>query len=78
MSVSLLVVLVATLLVGFYVVKVVNLFSSVVAMILSHLFVCAHMIDSLSRLGHRPLFISATGADSHSDAVFNYCKHMVG
>lgn len=33
--------------------------------------------DSLSRLGRRPLFISATGADSHSDAVFNYCKHMV-
>lgn len=33
--------------------------------------------DSLSRLGCRPLLISATGADSHSDAVFNYCKHMV-
>lgn len=23
------------------------------------------------------MFISATGADSHSDSVFNYCKHMV-
>ncbi|KAG8012781.1 Pseudouridine-metabolizing bifunctional protein C1861.05 [Nibea albiflora] len=35
-----------------------------------------NIADSLSRLGRRPLFISATGADSHSDAVFNYCKHM--
>ncbi|XP_069019617.1 uncharacterized protein [Embiotoca jacksoni] len=35
-----------------------------------------NIADSLSRLGHRPLFISATGADSNSDAVFNYCKHM--
>ncbi|XP_041795277.1 pseudouridine-metabolizing bifunctional protein C1861.05 [Chelmon rostratus] len=35
-----------------------------------------NVADSLSRLGHRPLFISATGADSHSDAVFNHCKHM--
>lgn len=35
-----------------------------------------NIADSLSRLGHKPLFISATGADSHSDAVFNYCKHM--
>ncbi|KAM7396967.1 hypothetical protein PAMP_019970 [Pampus punctatissimus] len=35
-----------------------------------------NIADSLSRLGHRPLFISATGADSHSDAVLNYCKHM--
>ncbi|XP_029379574.1 pseudouridine-metabolizing bifunctional protein C1861.05 [Echeneis naucrates] len=35
-----------------------------------------NIADSLSRLGHRPLFISATGADSHSDTVFNYCKHM--
>lgn len=33
--------------------------------------------DSMSRLGQRPMFISATGADSHSDAVFNHCKHMV-
>lgn len=33
--------------------------------------------DSLSRLGHNTLLISATGDDSHSDAVFNYCKHMV-
>ncbi|KAG7230980.1 hypothetical protein INR49_025009 [Caranx melampygus] len=32
--------------------------------------------NSLSRLGQRPLFISATGADSNSDAVFSYCKHM--
>uniref|UniRef100_A0A3Q0R1B9 Zgc:136858 n=1 Tax=Amphilophus citrinellus TaxID=61819 RepID=A0A3Q0R1B9_AMPCI len=35
-----------------------------------------NITDSLSRLGHRPLFISATGADSNSDAVFKYCKHM--
>ncbi|CAJ1056321.1 pseudouridine-metabolizing bifunctional protein C1861.05 [Xyrichtys novacula] len=35
-----------------------------------------NIADSLSRLGQRPLLISATGADSHSDAVFNYCKHM--
>ncbi|KAM9807997.1 uncharacterized protein ACB057_005829 [Neosynchiropus ocellatus] len=35
-----------------------------------------NIADSLSRLGHRPLFISATGADEHSEAVFSYCKHM--
>ncbi|XP_051916675.1 uncharacterized protein zgc:136858 isoform X3 [Hippocampus zosterae] len=35
-----------------------------------------NIADCLSRLGHQPMFISATGADSHSDAVFNYCKHM--
>ncbi|XP_008292944.1 pseudouridine-metabolizing bifunctional protein C1861.05 isoform X2 [Stegastes partitus] len=35
-----------------------------------------NIADSLSRLSHRPLFISATGADSNSDAVLNYCKHM--
>ncbi|XP_029951701.1 pseudouridine-metabolizing bifunctional protein C1861.05 [Salarias fasciatus] len=35
-----------------------------------------NIADCLSRLGHRPLFISATGADSNSDAVFSYCKHM--
>ncbi|XP_034541782.1 pseudouridine-metabolizing bifunctional protein C1861.05 [Notolabrus celidotus] len=35
-----------------------------------------NIADSLSRLGQRPLLISATGADSHSEAVFNYCKHM--
>ncbi|XP_077373398.1 uncharacterized protein LOC144016319 isoform X2 [Festucalex cinctus] len=35
-----------------------------------------NIADCLSRLGHRPVFISATGADSHSDAVFSYCKHM--
>lgn len=34
-------------------------------------------VDCLSRLGHKPLFISAIGKDSHSDAVLNYCKHMV-
>lgn len=33
--------------------------------------------DSLSRLGQRPLLISATGADPGSDAVFKHCKHMV-
>ncbi|XP_037538945.1 pseudouridine-metabolizing bifunctional protein C1861.05 [Nematolebias whitei] len=35
-----------------------------------------NITDSLSRLGHKPLFISATGADANSDAVLNYCKHM--
>ncbi|KAM9753283.1 uncharacterized protein ACNS7B_006624 [Menidia menidia] len=35
-----------------------------------------NIADSLSRLGHKPLFISATGADANSDAVFNSCKHM--
>ncbi|XP_059191379.1 uncharacterized protein zgc:136858 isoform X3 [Centropristis striata] len=35
-----------------------------------------NIADSLSRLGCQPLFISATGADSHSEAVLNYCKHM--
>ncbi|XP_018540061.1 uncharacterized protein zgc:136858 isoform X2 [Lates calcarifer] len=35
-----------------------------------------NIADCLSRLGHNPLFISATGADSHSDAVLNYCRHM--
>ncbi|XP_026222095.1 pseudouridine-metabolizing bifunctional protein C1861.05-like isoform X2 [Anabas testudineus] len=35
-----------------------------------------NIADSLSRLGHKPLLISATGADSHSDAVLNYCKHI--
>ncbi|KTF83979.1 hypothetical protein cypCar_00018363, partial [Cyprinus carpio] len=36
-----------------------------------------NIADCLSRLGHKPLFISAIGKDSHSDAVLNYCKHMV-
>ncbi|XP_076879056.1 uncharacterized protein LOC143527632 [Brachyhypopomus gauderio] len=35
-----------------------------------------NIADCLSRLGHKPLFISAVGTDSHSDAVLNYCKHM--
>uniref|UniRef100_A0AAV2L1W4 SEFIR domain-containing protein n=1 Tax=Knipowitschia caucasica TaxID=637954 RepID=A0AAV2L1W4_KNICA len=35
-----------------------------------------NIADSLSRLGHNPLFISATGTDTHSEAVFNHCKHM--
>ncbi|MEQ2260516.1 hypothetical protein XENORESO_019026, partial [Xenotaenia resolanae] len=35
-----------------------------------------NIADSLSRLDNKPLFISATGADANSDAVFNYCKHM--
>lgn len=33
--------------------------------------------DSLNRMGQRPLFISAIGTDSHSDAVLNYSQHMV-
>ncbi|XP_032379145.1 pseudouridine-metabolizing bifunctional protein C1861.05 [Etheostoma spectabile] len=35
-----------------------------------------NIADSLSRLGSSLLFISATGADSHSEAVLNYCRHM--
>ncbi|KAM4618493.1 uncharacterized protein ACJ7VT_007871 [Polymixia lowei] len=35
-----------------------------------------NVADSLSRLGHRPLFISAIGTDFHSQAVLNYCTHM--
>ncbi|XP_036376219.1 uncharacterized protein zgc:136858 [Megalops cyprinoides] len=35
-----------------------------------------NIADCLSRLGERPLFISAVGADSHGDAVLSYCKHM--
>ncbi|KAK3535667.1 hypothetical protein QTP70_019733 [Hemibagrus guttatus] len=35
-----------------------------------------NIADCLSRLGQTVLFISAIGADSHSDAVLNYCKHM--
>uniref|UniRef100_A0A4W5MQK0 Zgc:136858 n=1 Tax=Hucho hucho TaxID=62062 RepID=A0A4W5MQK0_9TELE len=35
-----------------------------------------NLADSLSRMGQRPLFISAIGTDSHSDAVLNYCRHM--
>lgn len=35
-----------------------------------------NIADCLSRLEKTPLFISATGADANSDAVFNYCKHM--
>ncbi|XP_063052293.1 uncharacterized protein zgc:136858 [Engraulis encrasicolus] len=35
-----------------------------------------NIADCLSRLGQQSLFISAVGADSHGDAVFNYCKHM--
>ncbi|KAG7268896.1 hypothetical protein CRUP_021791 [Coryphaenoides rupestris] len=35
-----------------------------------------NIADSLSRLGHRGLFISAIGTDSHSEAVLNYCQHM--
>ncbi|KAJ0029429.1 hypothetical protein NQD34_004426 [Periophthalmus magnuspinnatus] len=34
------------------------------------------LVYALSRLGHNPLFISATGSDFHSEAVFSYCKHM--
>uniref|UniRef100_A0A3B4E9D4 Carbohydrate kinase PfkB domain-containing protein n=1 Tax=Pygocentrus nattereri TaxID=42514 RepID=A0A3B4E9D4_PYGNA len=35
-----------------------------------------NIADCLSRLGHKPLFISAVGTDSHSDAMLNYCEHM--
>ncbi|XP_016888510.1 uncharacterized protein LOC103380561 isoform X2 [Cynoglossus semilaevis] len=35
-----------------------------------------NVADCLSRLGHRPLLISAVGDDSNGDAVFNHCKHM--
>nr|XP_057942316.1 uncharacterized protein zgc:136858 [Doryrhamphus excisus] len=35
-----------------------------------------NIADCLSRLGQQPLFISATGADSHADAFLRHCKHM--
>ncbi|XP_023654009.2 uncharacterized protein [Paramormyrops kingsleyae] len=35
-----------------------------------------NIADCLSRLGDAPLFISAVGTDSHSDAFLGYCKHM--
>ncbi|XP_028307213.1 pseudouridine-metabolizing bifunctional protein C1861.05 [Gouania willdenowi] len=35
-----------------------------------------NIADSLTKLGHTPLFISAMGADSHSQSVLNYCSHM--
>ncbi|XP_048871132.1 uncharacterized protein zgc:136858 isoform X2 [Brienomyrus brachyistius] len=35
-----------------------------------------NIADCLSRLGEAPLFISAVGTDSHSDAFLGYCKHM--
>ncbi|XP_061578464.1 uncharacterized protein zgc:136858 [Cololabis saira] len=35
-----------------------------------------NIADCLSRLGRKPLFISATGADENGDAVISYCKHM--
>ncbi|XP_047452890.1 pseudouridine-metabolizing bifunctional protein C1861.05 isoform X1 [Mugil cephalus] len=35
-----------------------------------------NIADSLSRLRQTPLFISAVGTDTNSDAVLNYCKHM--
>lgn len=38
---------------------------------------CTAFQDSLSRLGLRPLLISATGADPSGDAVFQHCTHMV-
>ncbi|CAB1313405.1 unnamed protein product, partial [Coregonus sp. 'balchen'] len=36
-----------------------------------------NLADSLNRMGQRPLFISAIGTVSHSDAVLNYSQHMV-
>ncbi|KAK6319823.1 hypothetical protein J4Q44_G00089300 [Coregonus suidteri] len=36
-----------------------------------------NLADSLNRMGQRPLFISAIGTDSHSDAVLNYSQHML-
>ncbi|XP_069619371.1 uncharacterized protein [Ranitomeya imitator] len=35
-----------------------------------------NLADCLSRLGVRPLFISAVGQDDLSDSVFRYCSHM--
>ncbi|KAM6937228.1 uncharacterized protein FYW49_021029 isoform 2-T2 [Xenentodon cancila] len=35
-----------------------------------------NIADCLSRLGGKPLFISAAGADANGDAVLSYCKHM--
>ncbi|XP_069823709.1 uncharacterized protein [Dendropsophus ebraccatus] len=35
-----------------------------------------NLADCMSRLGVRPLFISALGQDDLSDSVFQYCSHM--
>uniref|UniRef100_A0A8C5PMY7 Carbohydrate kinase PfkB domain-containing protein n=1 Tax=Leptobrachium leishanense TaxID=445787 RepID=A0A8C5PMY7_9ANUR len=35
-----------------------------------------NVADCLSRLGQKPLFISAVGQDAHSKTVFQYCTHM--
>ncbi|XP_073506218.1 uncharacterized protein [Phyllobates terribilis] len=35
-----------------------------------------NLADCMSRLGVRPLFISAVGQDDLSDSVFRYCSHM--
>ncbi|KAM4037915.1 uncharacterized protein ACNLHF_016339 isoform 1-T5 [Anomaloglossus baeobatrachus] len=35
-----------------------------------------NLADCMSRLGIRPLFISAVGQDDLSDSVFRYCAHM--
>ncbi|XP_040294718.1 pseudouridine-metabolizing bifunctional protein C1861.05-like [Bufo bufo] len=35
-----------------------------------------NLADCMSRLGYRPLFISAVGQDDLSDSVFRYCSHM--
>lgn len=35
-----------------------------------------NLADCMSRLGVRPLFISAVGQDDLSDSVFQYCSHM--
>ncbi|CAN2387227.1 Indigoidine synthase A like protein [Pristimantis euphronides] len=35
-----------------------------------------NLADCMSRLGVRPLFISAVGHDDLSDSVFRYCSHM--
>ncbi|MEE6523862.1 hypothetical protein FKM82_022963 [Ascaphus truei] len=35
-----------------------------------------NLADGLSRLGMKPLFISALGQDEHSHSVMRYCGHM--
>ncbi|XP_053321261.1 uncharacterized protein LOC128492651 [Spea bombifrons] len=35
-----------------------------------------NLADCLSRLGEKPLFISALGQDDHADSVIRFCSHM--
>lgn len=36
-----------------------------------------NLADCLARLGNNPLFISVVSDDSHAEAFFSQCNHMV-